>query len=290
MSQESEKRGIMGAILPKAKAPKVDPTSSMSFLDHLEELRWRIIKGLGGLIFGVVVAFIFSDLIIKEIILGPTSADFFMYQIMPINAIDLELLSRRLPGQFFTYWGSLIIAGIVIGSPIVFYQMYAFIEPALESREKIKTYLNVLFITSFFLLGISFGYFILVPFALQFFTQFIISDVIINQFDITEYFSSVAMWVLACGILFQIPVVSYFFSKAGMLTPEFLRAYRRQAIIVCLLLSAFLTPPDPVSQMMIAFPLVLLYQLAIVVSRIANRQRKEILEQALSDDGNSSGS
>ena len=287
MSQESEKRGIMGAILPRAKAPKPDPTEGMSFLDHLEELRWRIIKGFAGLTFGIVIAFLFAELIINEIILGPTSAEFFMYQIMPVNAIDIELLSRRLPGQFFTYWGSLIIAGIVIGSPILFYQMYAFIEPAMESQEKIKTYLNVLFITSFFLLGICFGYFILVPFALQFFTQFVISDVIINQFDITEYFSSVAMWVLACGILFQIPVVSYFFSKAGMLTPEFLRTYRRQAIIACLLMSAFLTPPDPVSQMMIAVPLVLLYQLAIVVSRIANRQRERVLNKAFSDNGNS---
>lgn len=286
MSQESEKRGIMGSILPRAKKPKVDPTAAMSFLDHLEELRWRIIKGLIGLAAGVVIAFIFADIIVKQIILGPTSADFFIYQLMPIEAVDLELLSRRLPGQFFTYWGSLIIAGAIIGSPIVFYQMYAFIEPALESQEKIKTYLNVLFVTSFFLLGISFGYFILVPFALQFFTQFIISDVISNQFDITEYFSSVAMWVLACGVLFQIPVVSYFLSKAGMLTPQFLKQYRRQAIIACLLMAAFLTPPDPVSQMMIAFPLVLLYQLAITVSRIANRQREKVLNKAFSDNGN----
>ncbi|MEX1062242.1 MAG: twin-arginine translocase subunit TatC, partial [Balneolaceae bacterium] len=202
MSQESQKRGVMGALLPRAKTPKLDPAAGMSFLDHLEELRWRIFKGLAGLTGGVIIAFIFADTIVNQIILGPARADFFMYQIMPINAIDLSLISRRLPGQFFTYWGSLIIAGGIIGSPILFYQMYAFIEPALESREKIKTYLNVLFVSSFFLLGISFGYLILVPFALQFFTQFVISDLIANEFDITEYFSSVALWVLACGILF----------------------------------------------------------------------------------------
>ncbi|MEX2573234.1 MAG: twin-arginine translocase subunit TatC [Balneolaceae bacterium] len=286
MSQESQKRGVMGALLPRAKTPKLDPAAGMSFLDHLEELRWRIFKGLAGLTGGVIIAFIFADTIVNQIILGPARADFFMYQIMPINAIDLSLISRRLPGQFFTYWGSLIIAGGIIGSPILFYQMYAFIEPALESREKIKTYLNVLFVSSFFLLGISFGYLILVPFALQFFTQFVISDLIANEFDITEYFSSVALWVLACGILFQIPVISYFLSKAGMLTPGFLKEYRRQAIIACLLISAFLTPPDPVSQMMIAIPLVLLYQLAIVVSRMANRQREKILNEAFSDNGN----
>jgi sec-independent protein translocase protein TatC len=284
MNKESDKRGVMTRFLPRAKTPKIDPAEGMSFLDHLEELRWRIIKGFAGVTGGVVIAFIFSDLIVNQIILGPTSADFFVYQYMPINAIDLQLLSRRLPGQFFTYWGSLIIAGVVIGSPILFYQMYAFIEPALEKREKLQTFFHVTFITSFFLLGIAFGYLILVPFAVQFFTQFVISDVIINQFDITEYFSSVALWVLACGILFQIPVVSYYFSKAGMLTPEFLRTYRRHAIILCLLLSAFLTPPDPVSQMMITVPLILLYQLAIYVSKVANRQRERVLRQAYGDD------
>jgi len=289
MSQESQKRGIMGALLPRAKAPKPDPAAGMSFLEHLEELRWRIIKSLIGLTAGVVIAFIFSDLIVNQIILGPASADFFMYDIMPINAIDLKMISRRLPGQFFTYWGSLFIAGAIIGSPIAFYQMYAFIEPALESQEKLKTYFNVLFISSFFLMGIAFGYFILVPFALQFFNQFIISDLVANEFDITEYFSSVALWVLACGVLFQIPVISYYLSKAGMLTPEFLKEYRRQSIVGILVLAAFLTPPDPISQLMVAFPLILLYQLSIIISRVANRQRERVLEKAFSDNGDSGG-
>lgn len=283
MSGESNKRGVMGKFLPRAKGPKPNPAEGMSFLDHLEELRWRIIKGMAGVTGGVVFAFIFSEIIVNDIILGPTHADFFIYDIMPINAIDINLLSRRLPGQFFTYWGSLIIAGIIIGSPILFYQMYAFIEPAMEKQEKIQTYTNVVFVSFFFLLGISFGYFILVPFALQFFNQFVISDVIVNQFDITEYFTSVALWVLACGILFQIPVISYYLSRAGMLTPEFLREYRRQAIITILILSAFLTPPDPVSQMMIATPLLLLYQFSIFLSRVANKQRDRALKRALGD-------
>ncbi|REL33862.1 twin-arginine translocase subunit TatC [Rhodohalobacter sp. SW132] len=271
----------MGALLPKAKAPKIDPTASMSFLDHLEELRWRIIKGLIGVAAGIVIAFIFADFFIQEFILGPARADFFMYQIMPLNAVDLSLISRRLPGQFFTYWGTLIIIGGIIGSPVLFYQLWAFIEPALGSGKKLKTILNALFINFFFLLGISFGYFILVPFAVQFFTQFIISDVISNEFDINEYFTSVALWTLSCGILFQIPVVSYFLSKVGLVTPEGMRAYRRHAIVGALVLSAVLTPPDPVSQLMIAFPLVLLYQFSIVLSRFAHYRRKKELDAAL---------
>ncbi len=286
MSEEGgTKRGIMGKILPKAKPPKEDLTNNMSFLDHLEELRWRILKGLVGVLFGVIVAFFYRDFIIQQFILGPARSDFFMYQIMPINAVDLSLISRRLPGQFFTYWGTLIITGTIIGSPILIYQLWAFVEPALETGEKIKTFLNAMFINFFFLLGIAFGYLILVPFAVQFFTQFIIDTVISNEFDINEYFTSVAMWTLACGVIFQIPVVSYYLSKVGLLTPETMRAYRRHAIIAVMIVAAFLTPPDPVSQLMIAIPLLFLYQFAIFLSKIANKQRKRALEEAFKESG-----
>jgi len=282
-STDSSNRSIMGAILPKAKPPKKDPTASMSFLDHLEELRWRILKGLAGVLGGIIIAFFFSDFFINEFILGPAKEDFFMYQIMPIDAIGLELISRRLPGQFFTYWGTLIIIGGIIGAPFFIYQLWAFIEPALESGEKIKTFLNAMFITFFFFLGVSFGYLILVPFAVQFFTQFVIADFINNEFDINEYFTSVAVWTLACGVIFQVPVVSWFLSKVGLVTPEGMKKFRRHAIVGALILSAFLTPPDPVSQIMIALPLVILYQLAILLSRIANRKRKKEMEAAFSN-------
>ncbi len=282
-SSDTPNRSIMGRILPKAKAPKIDPTASMSFLDHLEELRWRILKGMVGVVLGIIVAFIFRDFIIREFILGPAREDFFMYQIMPIDAVNLSLISRRLPGQFFTYWGTLIITGIIIGSPILIYQLWSFIEPALESGAKLKTFFNAIFITFFFLLGVAFGYFILVPFAVQFFTQFVISDVISNEFDINEYFISVAIWTLACGVIFQIPVVSYYLSKVGLLTPEIMRTYRRHAIVAVMILSAFLTPPDPVSQMMIAVPLIILYQFSITLSKFANKQRKKQMEKAFSE-------
>lgn len=279
-STDRPKRSIMGSLLPKAKPPKINPADGMSFLDHLEELRWRILKGLVGVLAGVIIAFIFSNFFIEQFILGPARADFFMYQIMPINAVDLSLISRRLPGQFFTYWGTLIIIGGIIGSPFFVYQIWAFIEPALESGEKIKTFLNAMFINFFFLLGVSFGYLILVPFAVQFFTQFIISDVISNEFDINEYFVSVALWTLACGVIFQIPVISWFLSKVGLITPDAMKAYRRHAIVAIMIVAAFLTPPDPVSQIMIALPLIILYQFSIFLSKIATKKRKKDLEAA----------
>lgn len=247
----------------------------MSFLDHLEELRWRLAKGLGGLVLGIAVAFWFREFLIDQVILGPAKADFFMYKLIGLDAVELSLISRKLPGQFFTYWGTLIIVGFVIGSPIVFYQLWAFVAPALEQAEKLKSVLNAAFITFFFLVGVAFGYMILVPFAVQFFTQFVIADVISNEFDINEYFSSVAMWTVACGVIFQVPVVSYFLSKVEILTPQFLRSYWRQATVVILVLAAFITPPDPISQILIALPLAMLYQLAIVTSRMAIRSNEK---------------
>jgi len=268
---------------PKAPKPK-DRTGEMSFLDHLEELRWRIIKGMAGVFIGVFVAFIFSDFFVNEILLGPTKSTFFMYDIIRIDAIDLTLQSRKLPGQFFTFWGVLFIVGFIIGSPILFYQLWSFVEPAFETGTKIKTFVSTFFITLFFLMGVSFGYLILVPFALQFFTQFQISDVIRNDFDINAYFSSLTTWVLSCGMIFQIPILSYSLSKIGILTPELLKKFRRHAIVASLILAAFLTPPDPISQILIGIPLVVLYEFSIVISRFAVKQRKKDLDKTFSEN------
>lgn len=276
-------RQIMEKNPPKASKPK-DRTSEMSFLEHLEELRWRIIKGMVGVFLGVGVAFFFSDFIINEILLGPTKSTFFMYDIIRIDAIDLTLQSRKLPGQFFTFWGALFIVGFIIGSPILFYQLWSFVEPAFETSTKIKTFVSTFFITVFFLMGISFGYLILVPFALQFFTQFQISDVIRNDFDINAYFSSLTTWVLSCGMIFQIPILSYSLSKIGLLTPDLLKKFRRHAVVASLILAAFLTPPDPISQVLIGIPLVVLYEFSIVISRFAMKQRKKDLEKTFAEN------
>jgi len=265
-----------------------DRTDEMSFLEHLEELRWHLIKALGGIGVGMIIAFIFSDFLVNQVMLGPTKSDFIVYRFLGIDAIDLTLQSRKLPSQFFTYWGTLIVMGGIIGSPIFFYQIWAFIEPALESGEKWKSRFNVSFITLFFLLGVAFGYFILVPFAVQFFSQFQIDEVIRNEFDINEYFSSLTMWVLSCGFVFQLPVLSYFLSKFGLLNPEFLRKYRRHAIVVCFVMAAFLTPPDPVSQVLIAIPLLLLFQFSIWVSKKGVQQRQKELRKAWGEDTSNS--
>lgn len=271
MSQGTSQRKIMDSIPPKAEAPKM--LIEMSFLDHLEELRWRILKGMAGVMVGIIIAFIFSEFFIDEVLLGPAKADFFMYKLMGLDSVDLVLQNRTLPGQFFSYWGTLFVVGVIIGSPLFFYQLWAFFEPALETKEKQGSTFVVTFITFMFTLGLLFGYLILTPFALQFFATFQLSEAVRNDFDITAYFSSLTMWTMASGFIFQLPVVSYGLSKVGLLTPEFLKKNRKIALVVCLILAAFLTPPDPVSQMLLAIPLVLLYEVAIWISKVTNKRR-----------------
>lgn len=269
----SEPRSVMDGEPPVARAAK--PPAEMSFLDHLEELRWRILKGMIGVVAGVVVAGLFSDFFINVVLLGPAKKDFVIYSILGIDAVDLTFQNRTLPGQFFTYWGLLFAVGLVIGSPAFFYQMWMFIEPALESKERRNVHGIVFFITAMFTLGILFGYLVLTPFALQFFATFTISDFVRNDFDINTYFTSIAMWSLACGVIFQIPFVSYILSKVGLLTPEFLRKYRRFAIVLCFIFGGLLTPPDPVSQFLVAIPLLLLYEIGIWISAAVNKRRQK---------------
>lgn len=256
---------------PVAEAPRL--VIEMSFLDHLEELRWRILKGLAGVGVGVLIAFIFSDFFIEQVLLGPAKSTFFIYQWLGIEAVDLVLQNRTLPGQFFSYMGTLFVVGLIIGSPIFFYQVWSFIEPALEQKEKQNSTLIVGSITFMFTIGLLFGYLILTPFALQFFAKFQISDVVRNDFDINAYFQSMTMWVLVCGIIFQLPIVSYGLSKLGLLTPQFMRQYRKAAIVICFVAAAFLTPPDPVSQFLIAIPLIFLYEVGIWISYVVNKKR-----------------
>jgi len=264
---------------PKAQPAKMD--DNMPFLDHLEELRWRIIKGFIGIVVGIVIAFVFSGFMIDKVLLGPAHKDFFIYHLLHIHAENIDLQSRKLPGQFFAYWGTLAVMGAIIAAPYFFYQFYAFIEPALESDRRRKTKGIVAVISFLFILGVAFGYLILTPFALQFFTQFKISDLVRNYFDINEYFSSMAMWIIACGVIFQMPMVTYFLTKIGILTPEFLKKYRRHAIVVCFILGAALTPPDPLSQALVAIPLIGLFQLSIFISKVtAKRRDKEIFGEA----------
>lgn len=255
--------------------------AEMGFLDHLEDLRWAILKGLGGVLVAMVVAVFFRGWIIEELLLGPKKADFFMYKILGISTTDFVLQNRTVTGQFFADIGTVVAVGLIIGSPLIIYYMWKFIEPGLYPKEKSGLRFSAVFATLFFMLGIAFGYLIITPLALQFFAGYQISPEISNEFDISRYFSMITFWTFGVGILFQLPVVIYFLAKMGIATPNGLRKSRKYAVIGCLVLGAIFTPPDPISQVLVATPLLLLYEGSIWIAVVVKKKQDREMEEAL---------
>lgn len=251
----------------------------MSFLDHLEELRWSLFRGIGGILVITIVCSFFSRWIIDELLLGPTRADFFMYQLLGFEAKTLLLQNRILTGQFMVHIGVILSVGVVLGSPIFIYSLWKFIEPGLYKSEKRGLRFAAVFATMFFMLGIAFGYLIITPVAIQFFSNYEISPQITNDFDISKYFTMVTFWAFGTGVLFELPVVIYFLAKVGIATPQRLRQFRKYALVVSLILGAFFTPPDPFSMVLVATPLYLLYEASIfVAASVTKKREKELLK------------
>jgi sec-independent protein translocase protein TatC len=258
--------------------------AEMGFLDHLEELRWRIIKSMVAVVLCAAVCLLFAEWVIDRLLLGPTRADFFMYQLFGMEAVDVVLQNRTVTGQFFAYVGTVLATGVIVASPIVVYQAWRFLEPGLYAHERQGLRFAAVAATFYFVLGISFGYLILTPLALQFFAQFTISEVILNEFDISRYLSLVLTWTFGAGVLFELPVVVYFFAVMGILTPQRMRVGRKYALIAILAVAAFLTPPDPFSQLIMAIPLLGLYEMSIWISWRVERRRARAAAQARKED------
>ena len=233
----------------------------MSFLDHIEELRWRIIYSLIGIVVFTIIAWVFINPLVEVVLLKPA------------RDAHASLQNLRPFGQLFLYFQVAIIVGIVASVPNIFYQLWKFIAPALKRNERKYVLRIVIFSTFCFLAGIAFAYFVMLPMAMKFAAQFGTVE-IKNEFAIDEYMSIIISVMLAAGVVFELPMVSFFLSKLGILTPKFMRKYRRHAIVIILVLAAILTPgTDPVSQVILAVPLVLLYEISIFISRISYKKR-----------------
>ncbi|MDX1548476.1 MAG: twin-arginine translocase subunit TatC [Rhodothermales bacterium] len=267
-----------------APGPVLQPDGEMSFLDHLEELRWSLIKGLSSILAGCVAALFFDEWIIQELLLGPKKPDFFMYRLLGIDATEFVLQNRTLPGQFFTHIGTVVVAGGIMGSPLFIYFLWSFIEPGLYPHEKKGLRFSAVFATLFFMLGLAFGYCIITPLAVQFFASYQLSPEIVNEFDITRYFSMVTWWSFGAGILFELPVVIYFLAKLGLATPERLKKARKYALLVVLILGALFTPPDPLSQVLVAIHLFGLYEASIYVAAWVERKERRRREKERRED------
>ena len=268
---------------------QISDEKEMSFLDHLEELRWHIIRSLIAIVILAIAAFIAKSFVIDTIILGPSKTDFWTYRklcelseilktpALCIDTLPFELVSRRLSGQFMVHVTVSFAVGLILGFPYLFWEIWRFVRPGLRPRER-KTSRGATFSVSLlFMLGVLFGYFVIAPISVRFFAAYEISDTLQNLFDLSSYISTVTMIVLGAGILFQLPVVVYFLTKAGIISSGLMRKYRKHAIIVILALGAVITPPDPFSQILIALPLMLLYQLSIFIAKRIERKEAKCL-------------
>ena len=239
-----------------------DNESEMTFLEHLEELRWRIIKSAAGIIIGGIIAGIFINYIMDDILLLPAT------RTIP----PLKLQNIKPFGQFSLYMEVIIFGGALLSFPNILFQFWKFIEPALKPNER-KYISSIVFFSTFcFLSGVVFAYFVLLPTALSFFSTFG-SSAIDNIIAIDEYFSFIISTMLAAGLVFELPMVSFFLSKIGILKPEFMRKYRKHSIILILLIAGILTPsPDVTSQLLLAVPLFILYEISIVICKISQKK------------------
>ena len=252
---------------PIDASPDGDREPEMSFLDHLEELRWRIIKALLGVIVALVLAGVFSDWIVNVVILGP------------LNRVNppLKLINTIPYGQITFYMMTVIFAALIIGTPWIIYQLWKFVEPGLRLSEQRYVSRIVAFTSFCFLSGVAFAYFIMLPYMLQFFSAFG-SPLIQNMISVDEYMSFVLQLVLLSGLIFELPMISYFLARFGILTPAFMRHYRRHAIVVILFIAAVVTPTtDPVTMSVFSIPMLVLYEVSIWVAKLAVRKREQSL-------------
>jgi sec-independent protein translocase protein TatC len=186
-------------------------------------------------------------------------------------------------GQFSMHIVSSAVIGLIAAFPYVFWEVWSFVSPGLYENERKLSRGAVFFVSLLFMLGVLFGYYVVTPISVNFLGNYQVDPTILNEFDITSYVSILVTLVLACGLLFQLPIVVYFLSKAGIITPEALVKYRRHAIVVILIIAALVTPPDPITQLLVTFPLLLLYQASIYISRVVSRKEARRMAEAESE-------
>ena len=258
----------------------------MSFLDHLEELRWHLVRAVASVIIAATLAFIFKDFIVG-IIMAPKHMDFPTYvalcHMSQFFGLDMSFCASELPfvievrsvgGQFSAHIWTSIYAGLVIAFPYVLYQLWSFISPGLQDKERRSSRGFILIASFLFFLGVAFGYYVITPLSLNFLTNYTFADEVSNAFDLSSYNSIVRSSSLAAGFVFELPIIIYFLTKIGLVTPQFLRKYRKYALVIVLIISAVITPPDIASQVIVAIPILLLYQVSIYISAIVIRNQK----------------
>ena len=262
----------------------------MSFLDHLEDLRWLLIRITVGVLIISCLSYFIIDYIFDEVIFAPIHTDFITYRLfcdltkylntddggMCITQMPFIIQSTEMGGQFSIFIWTCITAGFILGFPYILWEIWKFISPALYEKEKKNALWFILSSSILFFIGVLFGYYLILPLSVNFFGGFNVSSVIKNEFNLENYIGMVKTSVISCGILFEMPIIIYFLTKLGLVTAKSLRQYRRYSIVIILIVAAILTPPDILSQVIVAIPLLILYELSIFLAAFVNKREKNV--------------
>jgi len=269
----------------------------MSFLEHLEELRWHIIRSVLAIVIFMVIAFVFKTIIFENIILAPKKPEFFTNRMLCqfgelvfktkalcINSKPLSLINIKMSGQLTTHIAVSMVAGLILAFPIILWEFWQFFKPALKPNESVHARGAVLAASLLFFVGVIFGYFMLAPLSLHFLGSYEVSPEVTNQINVRSYIGLLSSICLATGVVFELPIIAYFLTKVGMITPSFMRKYRKHSIVVVFILSAIITPPDVFSQALVAIPLLLLYEVSILISARVIRNKEKQHDEFMNDN------
>ena len=261
--------------------------NEMSFLDHLEDLRWLLVRSTVAVLIMATATFFVSDYIFDTILFGPTRADFITYRYFcdlshslgfadSICVTDMPFIIQNtdMQGQVTILIWTCITAGFILAVPYILWELWKFIGPALYDKERKNAKYFISAASLLFFLGVLFGYFLIIPMSVNFFATFTVSSVIKNEFNLSSYISMLKTSVIACGLFFEMPIIILLLTKLGLVTPMFLRKYWKWAVVIILIVAAIVTPPDVVSQIIVTIPMLIIYEISILISKIIYRKQK----------------
>lgn len=272
----------------------------MSFLEHLEELRWHIIRSILAIVILMIGAFIFKNFIFDNIILAPKKPEFFTNRllchlsdvlntsILCINKKPFNLINIKMAGQLTTHIAVSMVAGLILAFPVIIREFWKFFKPALHENEKQHARGAVLAASLLFFTGVLFGYYLLAPLSVHFLSSYEVSPDVTNQINIRSYIGTLSSICLATGLIFELPILTFFLTKVGIITPSFLKKYRKHSILVIVILAAIITPPDVFSQALVCIPLLFLYEVGIIISKRVMKQKEKRREKFMSDTNSES--
>ncbi|RYZ21972.1 MAG: twin-arginine translocase subunit TatC [Chitinophagaceae bacterium] len=261
--------------------------AEMSFIDHLDVLRGHLFRSVIAIVIGAIIVGIFNKFFVQDVLLGPTHASFPTYGVLCkigkaihlagslcMDGVGIKMQSTAVGAQFSMFFTILFIGGIILAFPYIFYEFWSFIKPALTAKERNKTRGAIFWVSFLFFLGVFFGYFVICPYTIKFFASFQLDENIENRWTISSYIDTIIPLVLGSGLAFQLPLVLYFLAKVGIVTGTYLARVRKYSIVIILIIAAIITPgPDVISQLTVALPLLLLYEISIVLAKRVEKQR-----------------